>query len=137
MPQRVIDGARPSWRVKFVRVIRSFAIALVLTCGAASIIHAQTTGSAIEKKSEKPKRAIRNVSGNVRSAAGDIVVVTGRDKGKDAEWTFAVDPTTNIRRGTKSIVAGDLKPGDAVQVRYLERDGKAQAESILVRDPRK
>ena len=46
--------------------------------------------------------------------------------------------TTNIRKGSKSIVASDLKAGDAVQVRYVERDGKAMAQSILVKGgPRK
>ena len=120
-----------------LRMLVSLAVVAVLTVAVGPSIHAQTAGSAAEKKSDKPKRAIPNVSGQVRSAGADIVVVTGRDKGKDAEWTFAIDPTTHIRRGSKSIVAGDLKPGDTVQVRYLERDGKAQAESILVKGPRK
>jgi hypothetical protein len=107
-----------------------------LATAAASIIHAQTP-STTDRKAEKPKRAVRNVSGKVRSAAGDIIVVDGRDKGKDAEWTFAIDPSTHIRRGTQPISVTDLKPGEAVQVRYLERDGKAQAESILVQGSRK
>jgi hypothetical protein len=69
----------------------------------------------------------------VKSSSLDTVVVAGRDKGKDAEWTFAVEPTTDIRKGAKSIVAGDLKPGDAVQVRFIEQDGKATARSIVVK----
>jgi len=77
------------------------------------------------------------VSGTVRSASADTVVVAGRDKGKDAEWTFAVEPVTNIRKGSKAIVAGDLRAGDPVYVRYVERDGKATAESIVVKAPRK
>lgn len=123
-----------------MRTLVSVAIVLALTTGAAPLTHAQTAATpAPEKKADTPaaKKATRNVSGTVRSAAADTVVVAGRDKGKDAEWTFAIEPTTNIRKGGKSIVAGDLKPGDAVQVRYLERDGKAQAESILVKGPRK
>jgi uncharacterized cupredoxin-like copper-binding protein len=83
------------------------------------------------------KQATRNVSGTVRSASPDVVVVSGRDKGKDAEWTFAVDTTTNIRKGSTAIVPGDLKAGDAVQVRYVERDGKAVAHSIMVKGPPK
>ena len=62
------------------------------------------------------------------------LVVAGRDKGRgDAEWTFAVEPTTNIRKGGKSIIAGDLKPGDSVQVRFTEQGGKAMARSITVK----
>ena len=120
-----------------MRILVWFAVVVGLTTIGTPFVHAQTAGASTERKADKPKRAIRNVSGKVRSAGGDVVVVTGRDKGKEAEWTFAIDPTTNIRRGSRSIVAGDLKPGDVVQVRYLERDGKAQAESILVTGERK
>lgn len=84
-----------------------------------------------------PKKVVRNVSGAVRAASNEAVVVLGRDKGREMEWTFAVEPTTNIRRGSRSIVGGDLKPGDAVQVRFSERDGKAVAEAILVKTPKK
>jgi len=117
----------------------SFAVALALSTGTPALLHAQSGAApAAEKKAEQPaKKATRNVSGTVRSASADTIVVSGRDKGKDVEWTFAIEPNTNIRKGSKSIVAGDLKPGDAVQVRYLERDGKAMAESILVKGPRK
>ena len=119
-----------------MRFLAVLAVVVGLITAIAPVVQAQTPNTA-ERKADKPKRAIRNVSGKVRSAVGDVVVVAGRDKGKDAEWTFAIDPTTHIRRGSQSIVAADLKPGDAVQVRYLERDGKAQAESILVKGTRK
>jgi hypothetical protein len=119
-----------------VRLVAILALVVGLTTVAVPSIQAQTAAPA-DRGAEKPKRAVRNVSGKVRSAGGDVIVVTGRDKGKDAEWTFAIGPTTHIRRGSQSIVATDLKPGEAVQVRYLERDGKAQAESILVKGPRK
>lgn len=120
-----------------MRILVSFAVVVGLTAIGTPFVHAQPAGPSMERKADKSKRAIRNVSGKVRSAGANIVVVTGRDKGKEAEWTFAIDPTTHIRRGRQTIVASDLKPGDAVQVRYLERDGKAQAESILVKGPRK
>ena len=120
-----------------MRILVWFAVVVGLTTIGTPFVHAQTTGASTERKTDKPKRAIHNVSGKVRSAGADVVVVTGRDKGKDAEWTFAIAPTTHIRRGSQSIVAADLKPGDSVQVRYLERDGKAQAESILVKGPRR
>jgi hypothetical protein len=109
------------------------AAAVALAIGSASIVLAQTPTPA----KSAVKKATRSVSGTVRSASPDFVVVSGRDKGKDAEWTFAVGTTTNIRKGSKAIVPGDLKAGDAVQVRYAERDGKAVAESIVVKGPRK
>jgi len=111
-------------------------VALVLAfmwgtlCGAAA--QTSTSGPPAAKTVDK-KVASRNVRGTVKSSSSDTVVVAGRDKGKDAEWTFAVEPTTDIRKGTKSIVAGDLKPGDAVQVRFTEQDGKAMARSIVVK----
>ena len=110
-----------------MRMLVALAAALVLSSG----ISAAQTPAAPAKAAEK--KATRNVSGTVRSATPETVVVAGRDKGKDAEWTFAVDPMTHIRKGSKSIVPGDLKTGDAVQVRYVERDGKAMAQSILVK----
>jgi len=61
------------------------------------------------------------------------VVVAGKEKGKDAEWTFALDPKTKVKKGGKDVSAGDLKPGDAVQVRYMDHDGKTVAQSINVR----
>jgi hypothetical protein len=123
-----------------VRTLVSLGIAVVLLIsGTAGAVLAQTSGStsAADKKAETKKVASRNVSGTVKSSSADALVVTGRDKGKDAEWTFAVDVTTNIRKGSKSITAGDLKAGDAVQVRYVEQNGKATAQSVLVKAAKK
>ena len=103
------------------------ALALVLGAGV-GVAQTSTPGSTSAKKT-----ASRNASGTVKSSSMESVVVAGRDRGKDAEWTFAVEPTTNIRKGGKSIIAGDLKPGDAVQVRFTEQGGKAMAQSIVVK----
>ena len=115
-----------------MRILVALALALALGAAGAAVAPTATPGSTGPKKT-----ASRNVSGTVKSSSMETLVVAGRDKGKDAEWTFAVEPTTNIRKGSKSIVASDLKAGDAVQVRYVERDGKAMAESILVKVARK
>ena len=109
------------------------ALALVLGVVGVATAQAPPSGSTAAKKTDVQKPASRSVSGTVKSASLETVVVAGRDKGKDAEWTFVVEPTTNIRKGDKSIVAGDLKPGDAVQVRFTEQDGRAMARSILVK----
>ena len=111
-----------------MRLLTSFAIAAVLALASAAFVPA---GAAPDAKAS-PKSPSRNVTGTVRSSSPEAVVVAGRDRGKDNEWTFAVEPTTNIRKGSKAIVAADLKPGDPVQVRFVERNGKAHAESIRV-----
>ncbi len=125
-------------------------LALVVTAafgaGMAGPALAQTQSTpekpAAEKKAEekapaaKPaakKVAARSASGTVKSASADSVVVAGKEKGKETEWTFAVDPKTKIRRAGKDITAADLKAGDPVQVRYTEHEGKAVAQSITVR----
>ena len=55
-------------------------------------------------------RAIGNdANGTVKSSAADSLVVTSKAKGKDAEWTFAVGPKTQIRKGGKDITAADLE----------------------------
>ena len=115
-----------------MRTLVFLTLAVALAVG--STAHAQAPSAPDKPAAAK---ATRNVSGTIRSASPDTVVVAGRDKGKDAEWTFAVEPTTNIRKGSKSIVAGDLKSGDAVQVRFVERDGKSTAQSIIVKAPKK
>ena len=111
-----------------MRLLTSFAIVLALFLGTATAAPADASP---EPKSG-PKTPARSVSGTVRSSSPDTVVVTGRDKGKDNEWTFAVEPTTNIRKGSKAIVASDLKPGDGVDVRFVERNGKPYVELIRV-----
>lgn len=86
----------------------------------------------MEKKAEK-KAPSKAASGTVKSATADSIVVAGKEKGKDAEWTFAVDPSTKIRKGGKSVTAADLKAGETVNVRYHDMDGKSMAQSIAVR----
>jgi hypothetical protein len=112
-------------------MLASLGVIAMLVLG--SLAWAQTSTPGSDKAGAAKKPAVRNVSGTVRSTSPETVVVAGRDKGKDAEWTFGVEPTTDIRKGTKNITAGDLKVGDAVNVRFSEQDGKAIARSILVR----
>ena len=132
-------------------------VAVAFTTGAAGIALAQTStqptttppastttpapkdkvDKAVEKKHEKIPA--RNAVGVVKSASADSVVVAGKEKVqgakemKDAEWTFAVDSKTAIRKAGKAVAAADLKPGDQVHVRYMDHDGKATAVAIQVR----
>ena len=124
-------------------------IAAVLGIGFAGLAVAQTTAPAPAtpapattpapaqkpaemKKSSEVKKA-KNAQGTVKAASADSIVVAGKDKGKDAEWTFAVDSKTAIRKSGKAITAADVKPGDQVNVRYMDHDGKATAMAVQVK----
>jgi hypothetical protein len=130
-------------------------VAVVFGIGAAGLAVAQTPSPApapapattpapaqkpVDTK-QKPAEAkkTKNAQGIVKSASADGLVVAGREKAqgakemKDAEWTFAVDSKTAIRKSGKAITAADLKPGDQVQVRYMDQAGKATAVAIQVK----
>jgi Cu/Ag efflux protein CusF len=117
-----------------VKIVVVFALWSVLAMVGLAL--AQTPASPSTSpatKAEQRKASTRTVNGVVKSSSADTVVVSGRDKGKDMEWTFAVELTTDIRKRGKSVIPEDLKPGDAVQVRFTEQDGKALARSIQVK----
>src|SRR5262245_332642 len=130
-----------------VNVKRSVAsiIALMFGIGLAGSAVAQTAAPApaapatapAQKPAEaKPKSDVKkakNAMGTVKAASADSLVVAGKDKGKDTEWTFAVDSKTAIRKSGKAITAVDLKAGDQVQVRYMDHEGKATAMAVQVK----
>ena len=118
-----------------MKKLLALVVAVVFVAGSAGLVLAQTQTSppAAEKKAEK-KMPVKSANGTVKSATADsIVVVAGKDKQKNVEWTFAVDAKTAIRKAGKSITVADLKAGDAVHVRYMNVDGKAVAQDISVR----
>jgi len=132
--------------VSIVKKLIALPLALVFALGTAGLVVAQekkaeekksemkSDAKPMEKKAEKKPMA-KTANGTVKSASADSVVVAGKDKGKDAEWTFAVDPKTTIKKGGKAITAADIKTGDSVQVKYTEADGKAMAQSVTVKAP--
>jgi hypothetical protein len=76
----------------------SLIVGVLFVAGGIGAAQAQAPApKAEEKKAEKmeksaeKKPASKNATGSVKSAAADSVVVAGKDKGKDAEWTFAVE----------------------------------------------
>lgn len=123
-----------------MKKLLALAVAVAFAAGSAGLAVAQAPAQApAEKKAEKPaekpaekKMPVKNASGSVKSATRDSIVVAGKEKKKDVEWTFAVDAKTAIKKGGKSITAADLKAGDSVQVRYMDTDGKAVAHSVTV-----
>jgi hypothetical protein len=128
-------------------VKRLFALIVGVACvaGVTGSVLAQggTATPKEDKKVDKPaaepkKPTAQNASGTVKTAAADSLVVSGKAKGgKDAEWTFAVDPKTKIRKAGKDITATDLATGDPVLVRYHDLAGKHVAESVMVRTVKK
>jgi hypothetical protein len=128
--------------VGFVAGTTGGALAQSQTTPTPPATSAPATPAPAEKKTEKPaeakKPAAHNASGTVKMAAADSLVVSGKAKGgKEAEWTFAVDPKTKIRKAGKDVTAADLAAGDAVNVRYHEMGGKNVAESVMVRAAKK
>ena len=118
-----------------MKKLLALVVALVFAAVSAGVALAQTPTP--DTKADKPaamkKTPLRNANGTVKAASADSIVVAGKARNKEVEWTFAVDPKTSIRRGGKSITAADLKPGDSVHVRYTNMDGKAVAQSIMAK----
>src|SRR5438093_72421 len=85
-----------------------------------------------EKKMEKmEKKAPHHTAmGTVKTAGADGIVVAGKAKGKETEWTFAVSDKTKIRKAGKDVTAKDLAPGDKVSVRYMDEGGKMTAMTV-------
>ena len=92
----------------------------------------------MDKKDASAKKATtKTATGTVKSASPDSIVVAGKDKGKDAEWTFAVDDKTKVKKAGKDTMAKDIAAGDRVTVRYMDHDGKATAMNVSVSAPKK
>jgi hypothetical protein len=126
----------PGRRCIVKRLLTLFAT-LAFAAGLVSPVAAQpsTTEKKAPGKSEKAdtsdtKAASKSARGTVKSASADSLVVAGKDKGKETEWTFSVDSSTKVKKGGKDASAGDLAAGDAVQVRYTEQAGKMVAQSV-------
>ena len=86
-----------------------------------------------EEKTAEKKMPARTANGTIRSTGADGVVVAGKAKGKDTEWTFGIDAKTKITKAGKAITAKDLAAGDVVDVRYMDHEGKAVAAAITVK----
>lgn len=119
----------------------ALCVALVFAMGAAGLAVAQEkkaeekkSDMKMEKKAEK-KPAVKTANGTVKSASADSLVVAGKTKGKEEEWTFAVDAKTSIKKGGKAVTAADLKAGDSATVKYTEDGGKAMAQSVMAKAP--
>jgi len=129
-----------------VKKLIALLIGVAFVAGVSGSALAQGTAAPKEeKKTEKPaaaapadkKPAAHNATGTVKTAAADNIVVAGKAKGKETDWTFSVDPKTKIRKNGKDITAADLAAGDNVHVRYHEDGGKKVADAVMVRAAKK
>jgi hypothetical protein len=126
-----------------VKKLLALIVGVAFAAGTAGLVTAQTPAPAPapEKKMDKMEKSdkagakrmsSKHAKGTVKSTSADSLVVAGKEKGKDAEWTFAVDPKTTIKKGGKAITPGDVKSGDTVNVKYMEHDGKMTAQQVTV-----
>ncbi len=83
-------------------------------------------------KAAAKKPAVKSVSGTVKSAAPDSLVLVDK---KDKEWTFTLDKATKIRKANKTAEPKDLAEKDAATVSYTEADGKMHATAVTVKPP--
>jgi hypothetical protein len=112
-------------------------VGVVFVFASAGLVGAQTSTPApktddkkMEDKSSMKKAPHHTAVGTVQTAAPDSIVVGGKSKGKDTEWTFALDDKTKIKKGGKDVTAKDLATGDKVTVRYMDEGGKMTAMSV-------
>jgi hypothetical protein len=121
-----------------VKRVFALLVGIAFVAGLAGAAAAQTpaTQTPVEKKADDKKMdkkpSTKTAVGTVKSAGADGLVVAGKAKGKDTEWTFAVDPNTKIKKGGKDVTVKDVAAGDKVTVRYMDHDGKMTAASVAV-----
>lgn len=126
---------------KFLAVL----VTLTFMTGLSGAVLAQEKKApdAMEKPADTKMMAMKAhyAHGTVKSAAADSIVVTGkegRDKSaKEARWTFALDAKTMIKKAGKAVTVADIRPGDWVDVKYMDHDGKTVAERVTVKPVKK
>jgi ribosomal protein S1 len=118
-------------------------VGIVFVAGTVGAAVAQTSTTttdkkpAAETKAPAKKPATKTANGTVKSVSPDSIVVAGKEKGKDTEWTFAVDDKTKVKKAGKDTTAKDLAAGDKVSVRYMDHDGKPTAMNVNASAPKK
>jgi uncharacterized protein DUF5666 len=121
-----------------VKRLFALLVGIAFVSGTVGFAAAQATSTTTDKKpaadtkmeKSAKKSSSKTASGTVKSASPDSIVVAGKEKGKDTEWTFAVDDKTKVKKAGKDSTAKDLAPGDKVTVRYMDHDGKATAMNV-------
>jgi ribosomal protein S1 len=127
-----------------VKRLFALLVGIAFVAGTVGFAAAQTGTTTTDKKpaadtkmKDTSAKKTKTATGTVKTASPDSIVVAGKDKGKDAEWTFAVDDKTKVKKAGKDTMAKDLAAGDKVTVRYMDHDGKATAMNVNVSGAKK
>ena len=116
-------------------------VGVAFVFASAGLVGAQTPPPATkteDKKDTSMKKAPHHTAvGTVKTAGADNIVVGGKSKGKDTEWTFALNDKTKIKKAGKDVTAKDLTAGDKVTVRYMDEGGKMTAMTVSASAPSK
>lgn len=96
----------------------------------------KTDDKKMDKDASMKKAAHHTAVGTVKTAGTDNLVVAGKSKGKDMEWTFALNDKTKIKKAGKDVTAKDLAEGDKVTVRYMDEGGKMTAMNVTASAPK-
>ena len=112
-------------------------VGVAFVFASAALVGAQTPPPAtkaddkkVEKDASMKKAPHHTAVGTVKTAGADNIVVGGKSKGKDTEWTFALNDKTKIKKAGKDVMAKDLAAGDKVTVRYMDEGGKMTAMTV-------
>jgi hypothetical protein len=90
----------------------------------------KTDDKKMEKDASMKKAAHHTAVGTVKTVGPDNIVVGGKSKGKEMEWTFGLNDKTKIKKAGKDVTAKDLAEGDKVTVRYMDEGGKMTAMNV-------
>jgi len=116
----------PKRKERALKSLTALLAAVAFVVGSIGFVAAQTPAAG-------KKMPVKTANGTVKSATADSVVIVGKDRGKDVDWTFSVNDATQIKKAGKAVTAPDLAPGDGVNVRYTDYEGKSVASVINVR----
>lgn len=119
-----------------MRGLVALTVALALASSAIPAVAQQQRdvkpGTNTVREQDSSKLGTRSVTGTVKNATANGLVIVGRETGQDEkEWAFAVDTGTRVDAGEKEQAAA-LRAGDPVTVTFTDRDGKIVAQSIKV-----
>ena len=121
----------------------SIAVSALFVFASLALVAAQEKPAQAPAKQQpcaaKPAAAkLKRASGTVKSVSADslVIEVTEKDKSKK-DLTFALDKSSKLSKGGKSVIAKDVAAGDSATVSYEEKEGKMTAKSVTVTAPAK
>lgn len=94
------------------------------------------------KKAEEPAKATKKAAEKVKQLTGEVTAVdtkanTVTVKGKKGESTCEVTADTKITAGKEAKTLADVKVGDKVTCKHVEKDGKSVCKSLKIKSAEK